>query len=206
MNRMLASALLGAAGLLLVSACSSGGGYSQSFSQIAPAGSATAGALPPFRVGPLTQDFATPLPRSTAQDAVLSDFRIAMLYWSRSDYAWRVIPGTTSHVVGRALLQLEVAARSLKTSGVVLGGTDRFFKTQVAGPSGATAVVVTCDNTTKDVVVVMRATGQFHPYGVHASHLYILETYHLVPRAGHWAIASLAIATLPDPRARQCQP
>jgi hypothetical protein len=206
MKRRLGAGALRAAGLLLLaSACSSGGGHSQAKSAIAPAGTKAA-PVSPFRVGPLTQEFGTPLPASPAQASVVADFRTAMLYWTRSGYEWRNVPGTTNRVVGTALLQLEQAERTLQARADVLGGTDTFFKTRVTALTGSTATLLTCDNSTRDVVE-NRATGKADAaFAASASQDYIFEAFRLVRHAGHWAITSLTDATLPQASARQCQP
>ncbi len=161
---------------------------------------------PPFRVGPLTQEFGTPVPAGPAQAAVVADFRTAMLYWTRSGYEWRNVPGTTSRIVGPALAQLERAERSLKARADVLSGIDKFFKTRVTALAGSTATLLTCDNSTRDVVE-NRATGKADAAFAAPSSLdYIFETLRLVRHSGHWAIISLADATLPQASARQCQP
>jgi hypothetical protein len=207
MNRRLAAGAAGTAGLvLLASACGTSTGYSKATSSIAPAGTSAAPELPPFRVGPLTQKFGTPLPASAARQAVLTDFRTAMLYWTKSGYEWRNVPGTTSRVVGAALRQLERAEQSLRAQSDVLGGTDEFFKTRITALTGSAAKLLTCDNSARDVIED-RATGKVNSaLTVPASLDYIFETFRLVRHAGHWAISSLVTATLPQASARQCQP
>jgi hypothetical protein len=204
MKRRLGAGAAGAAGLLLLaSACSSGGGHSEATSAIAPARTPVPR---PFRVGPLTQEFGTPRPASPAQAGVVADFRTAMLYWTRSGYEWRNVPGTTGRVVGSALRQLESAELTLKARADVLAGTDKFFKTRVTALTGSTATLLTCDNSSRDVVE-NRATGKPDTaFPAPASEDYIFETFRLVRHAGHWAITSLADTTLPQASARQCQP
>jgi hypothetical protein len=212
MNRLAVTTLAGAAGMLLA-ACSSTHAPAPArkiVATVAPAGSPTpvsrTGALPPFRVGPLTQVFATPLPVSRGQRAVLTGFRTALLYWTRSGYAWRNVPGTTSYIIGPALQHVEAGERGLQSQGVVLGGTDRLFKTRVIGSSGPTASVLTCDDAAK-VVEQDRATGIVVPQaGIPASDNYIFETYVLARHSGHWAIMSVSTAVLPQAAARLCQP
>jgi hypothetical protein len=204
MKSRLGAGAAGAAGLLLLaSACSSGGGHSEATSAIAPAGTPVPR---PFRVGPLTQEFGTPRPASPAQAGVVADFRTAMLYWTRSGYEWRNVPGTTGRVVGSALRQLESAELTLKARADVLAGTDEFFKTRVTALTGSTATLLTCDNSARDVVE-NRATGKPDTaFPAPASEDYIFETFRLVRHAGHWAITSLADTTPPQASARQCQP
>lgn len=207
MKHRLGAGAVGATGLvLLASACSSGGGYSKATSSVAPAGTPAAAGLAPFRVGPLTQDFGTPVPASPAQASVVEDFRTAMLYWTRSGYVWRNVPGTASRIVGPALLQLERAERTLKARADVLAGTDLFFKTRVTALAGSTATLLTCDNSARDVVE-SRATGKPDAaFSAPASLDYSFETVRLVRRSGHWAITLLVTATLPQASARQCEP
>ena len=109
-------------------------------------------------------------------------------------------------MVGRALLQLEQAELTLKARADVLGGTDTFFKTRVTALTRSTATLLTCDNSTRDVVQ-SRATGKADAqFAASASQDYIFEDFGLVRHSGHWAITSLADATLPQASARQCQP
>jgi hypothetical protein len=116
------------------------------------------------------------------------------------------VPGTTSYIIGSALQHVEAGERGLRAQGVILGGTDRLFKTRVIGSSGSTASVLTCDDSAK-VVEQDPTTGKVVPQaGIPASENYIFETYVLTRHSGHWAIRSVSTAVLPQAGARQCQP
>ena len=158
------------------------------------------------RVGAMTQVFATPLPANPARARVIEDFRRADVLWDKSESGHRLVAGLRSYVTGVALTRLTQAISFSAVHGVVPAGTDRFFKTRVTGLTSAGATVTTCDDSSKLGEKSVR-TGRYVPQlGPQPGQAYLYESWHLAMIAGHWAIDTFTVATLPSASARQCQP
>jgi hypothetical protein len=184
---------------LLVSACS-------------PPGSAAPGKTRPARVptrtvriGRLTQIFDTSYPADPAQASAVEGFRAATTRWDKSQETWTLVSPVTAYVTGGALRNLKASLGRLKATDVVPGGTDRFFKTR-AVISGASATITTCDDGSM-FEEVNRSTGVPDPaYSAPASQQYLFETWQMVRLGARWALSAISVVTLPDSRAKPCQP
>lgn len=124
----------------------------------------------------------------------------------QSENAGRLVKPVTVFVTSSALTHLDSAIAYGKAQGLVPAGTDRMFMTRVLTMTGHSAIVGTCDDGSK-VIAAYRATGRLDP-GVSAppSQAYIYETWDMVQLAGHWAISSCTVASLPSAAAQACQP
>jgi len=209
-------------GLVLLAGCASGKAANQnaSHSTSAPASAATSASAPgsattspaassspaTVQVGQLTQEFAGSVPTDPAQASVIEGFREAQVLWLKSAEAWHLVAPVTQFVVGVALSHLNSAIAFDKQQGVAAGGTDQFFKTRVTGLSANSATVTTCDNGSM-FTYMKKATGQVdNALAAPPNQQYLFENWGMARHSGHWAISSVAVITLPDPRARACQP
>jgi hypothetical protein len=185
---------------LLVPACSSGSSAAPKKTSPARVTTET------VRVGRFTQIFDTPLPADPAQASVVEGFRTAMILWDKSQETLRLVSPVTTHVTGGALRNLKASLVRAKADEVVLGGADRFFKTRVAVISGTSATITTCDDGSK-FEEVNPSTGVPDPaYSAPANQQYLFETWQMIRLGGHWAISVVSPVTLPDSRAKPCQP
>jgi hypothetical protein len=160
------------------------------------------------RIDRFTQIFDTPLPADPAQASVVEGFRAAMILWDKSSETMRLVSPVTAYVTGSALRGLKrvVAGVGMVSANVVPGGTDRFFKTHVTVISGASATIATCDDGSK-YEEVNASTGVPDPaFSPPASQQYLFETWQMIRLGGHWAISAVSPVTLPDSRAKPCQP
>jgi hypothetical protein len=185
---------------VLTSACSSGSRAPQQ--QAGP----TRATTETVRAGRLTEVFDTSLPKDPAQASVVSGFRTAMVLWNRSQETSMLVSPVTSYVTGNALHQLLGALAFMKKSEVVPSGADRLFETRASVISGARATVTTCDDSSKLEEVNPDTGAVDTAYSAPADQQYILETWQLVRLRGQWAVSSVSPVTLPDARARPCQP
>lgn len=185
---------------LVVSACSSGS------SAIPRDSSAARVTMETVRVGRYTQVFDTSLPADPAQAGVVEGFRTAMILWDKSTETLRLVSPVTARVTGGALRNLKAALASAKARDLVPGGVDRFFKTRVAVISGTNATLTTCDDGSKFEEVNL-GTGIPDPaFSAPANERYLFETWRMVRLGGQWAISAVSPVTLPDSRAKPCQP
>lgn len=210
MIRLCAPVALWISGLLVLSACgssksaSAAGGTKAAPS--ATSGPAASGTPESVRIGAYTQVFAAPLPANLAQAKVMEGFREAEILWDKSDNAWHLVAPVTDYVTGSALTHLTAAMTAGKAEDLVPAGTDRFFMTRVTGITGRKATVTTCDDGSKSGEANPR-TGKVNPaYVPQPDQGYIFETWRMIQLSGHWAITDFSLATLPNPRAKPCQP
>src|SRR5258706_7295064 len=196
MSRHGAFTALVLSGLLVLSACSSG----------KPASNVAVRVGSVVHVGPSPQVFASPLPASPAQAAVVEGFREAQVLWEKSENAQHLLPPVRDYVPGQALTPLAAAVKAGKARDLVPAGVDRFFMTRVTAITGHNAIIATCDDGSKFKQENPR-TGK-----VDASFLpspgqeYLFETWRMVRLSGHWAITAFSLATLPSRSAEPCQP
>ena len=196
MSRHWAFRALVLSGLLVVSACSSGGPASHTGVRVASV----------VHVGPYTQVFASPLPANPGEASVVEGFREGWVLWDKSQNARHLVPPVRDYVTGQALTHLAAALKMGKTRNLVPAGTDRFFMTRVTAITGRNAVLATCDDGSK-FKEENPGTGK-----VDASFLpspgqeYVFETWRMVRLSGHWAITALSVASLPSRSAEHCQP
>ncbi len=185
---------------LLVSACSPG-------SSAGPKKTGSARVTTEaIRIGRSTQIFDTSLPAEPAQASVVEGFRTAMILWDKSQENLTLVSPVTAYVTGGALRNLKASLAGAKTGDVVPGGVDRFFKTRVAVISGTSATITTCDDGSK-FEEVNPGTGVPDPaYSTPANQQYASETWQMIRLGGHWAISVISAVTLPDSRAKPCQP
>lgn len=187
---------------LLVSACSSGS--SAAPKKISPVRVTTE----TVRIDRYTQIFDTPLPADPGQARVVRGFRTAMILWDKSQETLKLVSPVTAYVTGRALrnLKTSLARVGMQAGKEVPGGTDRFFKTRVTVMSGTSATIATCDDGSK-FEEVNPSTGVPDPaFSPPANQRYLFETWQMVRLGGHWAISVVSPVTLPDSRAKPCQP
>ena len=117
-----------------------------------------------------------------------------------------LVSPVTAYVTGSALRGLKASLARTKADKVVPGGADRFFKTRVAAISGTSATITTCDDGSK-FGEVNPSTGVPAPaYSAPANQQYLFETWQMIRLGGHWAISVVSPVTLPDSRAKPCQP
>jgi hypothetical protein len=185
---------------LLVPACSSGSPATPKKTSPVHVTTETA------RIGRLTQVFDTPLPADPAGAGVVEGFRTATILWDTSSENLVLASPVTAYVTGSALHGLKAGLAAMKTGEVVLGGADRYFKTRVAVISGTSATITTCDDGSK-LEEVTPSTGMPDPaYSPPANQQYLFETWQMTRLGGHWAISAVSPVTLPDSRAKPCQP
>lgn len=185
---------------LLVSACSSGS--SAAPRKISPARVTTE----TVHVGRYTQIFDTSLPADPAQASVVEGFRTAMILWDKSQENLMLVSSVTAYVTGSALRGLKASLVRTKADKVVPGGADRIFKTRVAVISDTSATITTCDDGSK-FEELNPSTGVPDPvYSAAPNQQYLFETWQMIRLGGHWAISDVSPVTLPDSRAKPCQP
>lgn len=185
---------------LLMSACSSGSSAAPKKSSPARVTTET------VRIGRFTQIFDTSLPADPAQASVVEGFRTAMILWDKSQENLMLVSPVTAYVTGSALRGLKASLVRTKADEVVPGGADRFFKTRVAMISRTSTTITTCDDGTK-FEEVNPSTGVPDPaYSAPANQQYLFETWQMIRLGGHWAISVVSPVTLPDSRAKPCQP
>jgi hypothetical protein len=185
---------------LLVSACSSGGSAAPKKTSPARVTTET------VRIGRFTQIFDTSLPADPARASVVEGFRTAMILWDKSQENLMLVSPVTGYVTGSALRGLKASLVRTKADEVVPGGADRIFKTRVAMISGTSTTITTCDDGSK-FEEVNPSTGVPDPaYSAAANQQYLFETWHMIRLGGHWAISDVSPVTLPDSRAKPCQP
>lgn len=188
---------------LLVSACSSGSsGSSAAPEKTSPARVPTE----TVQIGRFTQIFDASLPADPARADVVEGFRADMILWDKSQEDLTLVSPVTAYVSGAALGNLKASLVRTTAQKVVLGGTDRFFKTGVAKISGSSATITTCDDGSKFEEVNL-STGVPDPaYSAPPDQQYLFETWQMVRLGGHWAISAVSLVMLPDSRADPCQP
>ena len=158
------------------------------------------------RIGRYTQVFDTSLPADPAQASVVEGFRTAVILWDKSQEKQALVSPVTAYVTGRALGDLKASLVSMQDAKVIPAGTDRFFKTTAAVASGTSATITTCDDGSR-FEEVNRSTGVPDPaMSAPANQQYLFETWQMARVAGHWAISAVSPVTLPDSRAKPCQP
>lgn len=185
---------------LLVSACSSGSSAAPKKASPARVTTET------VRIGRFTQIFDTSLPADPAQASVVEGLRTGMILWDKSQETLTLVSPVTAYVTGGALRGLKASLVRTKADEVVLGGADRFFKTRVTVISGTSATITTCDDGSK-FEEVNPGTGVPDPaYSAPANQQYLFETWQMIRLGGHWAISVVSPVTLPDSRAKPCQP
>ncbi len=210
MSRLGIPAALFMFALLALSACGTGKsvtpGTGNTRSAATTPSPATSGSPESVRIGSETQVFATPLPADPARAKVVEGFRQAQILWDESVTAQHLVAPVTRYVTGEALTRLLAAIAATKARDLVPAGTDRFFKTRVTALTGRSATVSTCEDGSKFREKNLR-TGRIDPqFTASPDQAYLFETWQMGHLSGHWAITALSLATLPDPRARPCQP
>jgi hypothetical protein len=185
---------------LLVSACSSGGPAAPKETSSARVTTET------VHIGRYTQIFDTSLPVDPAQANVVKGFRTAMILWDKSQEALRLVSPVTAYVTGGALSNLKASIVHTKAAEVVPAGADRLFRTRVTVISGTSATITTCDDASK-FGEANPSTGVPDPtYSAPANQQYLFETWQMTQVGSHWTISHISPVTLPDPRAKPCQP
>jgi hypothetical protein len=153
-----------------------------------------------------TQIFDTNLAADPAQASVIEGFRAGLILWNKSQETMKLVAPVTAYVTGAALSALKATLVREKTQDVVIGGTDRLFKTRVTVISGTNATITTCDDGSK-FEEVNPSTGVPDPaYIAPANQQYLFETWQMTRLDGRWAISAVSPVTLPDSRAKPCQP
>lgn len=185
---------------LWVSACSSGS------SAVAAKTVSTHATTESVRVGRLTEAFDTSLPADPAQAGVMAGFRAATIVWDQSQEGLAPVSRVTAYVTGAALHNLADANVYMSRGKIVPAGTDRLFETRVTMVSATSATVTSCDDGSK-FELVNTSTGVPNPAdAAPADQQYLFETWKMVRLGGRWALSAVAPVTLPDPRAKPCQP
>jgi hypothetical protein len=213
MSRPVTLVMLVLAAALALPACSSGGTASHPAATRpthtpAPASPVPASSTPAavLHVGEQVLIFDAPLPSDPAQAAVIRDFRQAQVLWVRSQTAYHLVAPVRSYIAGTQLRRIAPSIRRLRSMGDVPAGTDRMFQTRVTLLSARRADVSTCDDTS-GLGAKNLATGQLDPrFIAPPNQRYLYENWHMTQLGAHWAITGLTFATLPDPRAKPCQP
>lgn len=204
-------AVLLASAVLVLSACSDGESGapspSSSTSAVSSPGQAVSGSTEEVQVGPETEVFDSPLPRSPAEAKVIEDFRKAQVLWDESDTAQRLVARVTDYVTGEALLHLRAAvAAAARKYDLVPAGKDRMFKTRVTILTARSATVATCDDASK-LREKNGRTGKIDAQLVAPpDQQYLFVAWRLVRLSGHWDTTGFSITSLPAPAARPCQP
>lgn len=185
---------------LLVPAC--GSGSSAAPKKTSPARVTTEA----VRIGRFTQVFDTPLPADPAGAGVVEGFRTATILWDKSQENLVLVSPVTAYVTGSALHGLKASLAYMNTGEMVPSGADRYFKTRVTVISGTSATITTCDDGSK-LEEVNPGTGVPDPaYNAPADQQYLFETWQMTRLGGHWAVSAVSPVTLPDSRAKPCQP
>jgi hypothetical protein len=196
MSRRGASITLVLSGLLMLPACGSGGLVGHSAIRVASV----------VHIGPYTQVFAGPLPANPVLADVVEAFREGEVLWNKSENARHLVPAARDYVTGQALTHLAAAMKAGRERDLVPAGVDRLFMTRVTTIAGRSATVTTCDDASK-FQEQNPSTGQVDTSFVSPpGQDYLFETWRMVQLRGHWAIASLSVATLPSRSAEPCQP
>ena len=137
---------------------------------------------------------------------MVDGFREAQVLWVKSAEAWHLVAPVTQFVVGVDLSNLNRAIAYDKQRGVVAAGTDQFFMTKVTSLGVNSATVSTCDNASK-FKFIFKATGHIDKAdAAPPNQAYLFENWGMIRQSGHWAISSVSVIMLPDPRAQPCQP
>jgi hypothetical protein len=213
--RTAAWVVLGASGLIGMSSCSSGhpapassasststSTSTQSASPSASLGLAGGSAAASDRIGPLTEEFTTPLPTDPAKAGVIEGWRESQVAWDQSVQVWRVLPGASAYIKGNAFTRLHTAVSTDLKYHVILSGTDRLYDTNVTSLTANGATVTSCDDGSK-VLDENPSTGKKYP-NTPGSPVTFFVIWQLVPASGHWAITSYDLVAAPDPRERVC--
>jgi hypothetical protein len=196
MSRRGASITLVLSGLLMLPACGSGELVGHSAIRVASV----------VHIGPYTQVFASPLPANPVLADVVEAFREGEVLWNKSENARHLVPAARDYVTGQALTHLAAAMKAGRERDLVPAGVDRLFMTRVTTIAGRSATVTTCDDASK-FQEQNPSTGQVDTSFVSPpGQDYLFETWRMVQLRGHWAIASLSVATLPSRSAEPCQP
>jgi hypothetical protein len=133
-------------------------------------------------------------------------FRQAQILWDESGTAQHLVAPVKDYVTGEALTHLLAAIAATKARDLVPAGTDRFFKTRVTALTGRSATVSTCEDGSKFREKNLRTGRIDTQFTASPDQAYLFEIWQMVQLSGHWAITAFSLATLPDPRARPCQP
>ena len=158
------------------------------------------------RIGRFTQEFDASLTADPAQGSAVEGLRAAIILWDKSQENLTLVSPVTAYVTAGALSNLRESLVRTKAQDVVLGGTDRWFKTRVVRISSASATITTCDDGSK-FEEVNPVTGVPDPvYSAPPDLQYAFETWQLVRLDGHWAISAVTPVMLPGSLARACQP
>lgn len=196
MSRQGAFTALVLSGLLVLSACSSG----------KPASNVAVRVGSVVHVGRYTQVFASPLPASPAQAAVVEGFRQGWVLWDKSQSARHLVPPVREYVTGQALSHLAATVKAGKARDLVPAGVDRFFMTRVTAITGRNAIIATCDDGSKFREQNPRTGKVDAAFLPSPGQAYVFETWRMVQVSAHWAITALSVATLPSRSAEPCQP
>ena len=156
--------------------------------------------------GWFTQIFDTSLAADPAQASAVEGFRAALILWNKSQETMKLVAPVTAYVTGTALGTLKATLVREKAQDVVIGGTDRFFETRVTVISGTNATITTCDDGSKFEEVNPSTDVPDPAYSAPANQQYLFETWQMTRLDGHWAISGVSPVTLPDSRAKPCQP
>jgi hypothetical protein len=158
------------------------------------------------RIGRYTQVFDTSLPADPARASVVEGFRTGMILWDKTQETLTLVAPVTAYVTGVALHNLKAYLVRAKAQKIVIAGVDRFFKTRVTAISATKATLTTCDDGSK-FAEVNPVTGVPDPiYSPGPDQRYLFETWQMARLDGHWAISVISPVTLPDSRAKPCQP
>jgi hypothetical protein len=182
-------------GVVMLSACTSA----------APAGS-TSSVPASVHFGRYTQEFASPLPASPVQAAVVEGFREGQVLWTKSEIAWHLVPPVRGYVTGQALTHLIAAVKAGKAADVAPAGMDRLFMTRVTAVTGRNATVTTCDDGSNFEQENPRTGKIDASFVAPPQQNYLFETWRMVQLGGHWAITAFSLAFLPSRGALACQP
>src|SRR5258707_1420921 len=196
MSRQGAFTALVLSGLLVLSACSSG----------KPASNVAVRVGSVVHVGRYTQVFASPLPASPAQAAVVEGFRQGLVLWDKSQSALQLMRPVREYVTGQALSHLAATVKAGKARDLVPAGVDRFFMTRVTAITGRNAIIATCDDGSKFREQNPRTGKVDAAFLPSPGQAYVFETWRMVQVSAHWAITALSVATLPSRSAEPCQP
>ena len=153
-----------------------------------------------------TQEFAGSLPASPVKAAVVEGFREGEVVWVKSQIAWRLVSPARSYVTGQALTRLLTAVKDDKAHDIAPAGVDRLFMTRVTAVSRHDATVTTCDDESNFEQANPRTGKVGASFATPPQQNYILETWRMVQRGGHWAITAVSVAFLPSHNALVCQP
>ncbi|MDR2987297.1 MAG: hypothetical protein LBV34_20920 [Nocardiopsaceae bacterium] len=146
------------------------------------------------------------MPASAARARVIKDFRAGQILWGESNEALRPVSPVLTYVVGTARHNFMAALAAGRKRHLVPAGTERFFKTRVVALFGSTATVITCDDGSKYRQLDPRTGTIDTALTPGPDEAYTFISWDMVLRSGHWAIARFTFVSLPDSRARSCQP